>query len=84
MKDKLSAKDYPIAETRPEQILGRRKKPLDSLTLDAVIDGEVEIEDFRITPPSFVTTSGNCKICWPRSTGFEPRTRLRDDQNPPV
>ena len=26
MKDKLSAKDYPIAETRPEQVLGRRKK----------------------------------------------------------
>ena len=41
MKDKLSAKDYPIAETRPEQVLGRRKKPLDSLTLEAVIDGEV-------------------------------------------
>jgi len=54
MKDKLSAKDYPIAETRPKQILGRRKKPLDSLTLDAVIDGEVEIEDFRITPQALL------------------------------
>ena len=54
MKDKLSAKDYPIAETRPEQILGRRKKPLDSLTLEAVIDGEVEIEDFRITPQALL------------------------------
>ena len=54
MKDKLSAKDYPIAETRPEQVLGRRKKPLDSLTLEAVIDGEVEIEDFRITPQALL------------------------------
>ena len=54
MKDKLSAKDYPITETRPEQVLGRRKKPLDSLTLEAVIDGEVEIEDFRITPQALL------------------------------
>ena len=54
MKDKLSAKDYPIAETRPEQVLGRREKPLDSLTLEAVIDGEVEIEDFRITPQALL------------------------------
>ena len=54
MKDKLSAKDYPIAETRPEQVLGRRKKPLDSLTLEAVSDGAVEIEDFRITPQALL------------------------------
>ena len=54
MKDKLSAKVYTIAETRPEMVLGRQEKPLDSLTLEAIIDGEVEIEDFRITPQALL------------------------------
>ena len=49
MTDKLRAKDYPIAETRPERVLGSRGKPLASLTLDAVINGHVEMEDLRIT-----------------------------------
>ena len=35
-------------------MLFRSKKPLDSLTLEAVIDGEVEIEDFRITPQALL------------------------------
>ena len=33
---------------------GTPEKPLDSLTLEAVIDGEVEIEDFRITPQALL------------------------------
>ncbi|MDU9002595.1 diol dehydratase small subunit [Sedimentitalea todarodis] len=54
MTDELDAKDYPIAQTRPERVLGRRGKPLDSLTLDAVIDGDVEMEDLRITPQALL------------------------------
>ena len=54
MTEKLRAKDYPIAETRPDKVLGRRGKPLDTLTLDAVIDGDVEMEDLRITPQALL------------------------------
>lgn len=47
---KLGVLDYPLAERRPELIEGRRSKRLDEITLDALIDGEVEMEDLRITP----------------------------------
>ena len=50
----LTAKDYPTAETRPEQVAGSRGKPLSALTLDAVIDGDVEMEDLRITPQALL------------------------------
>ncbi len=46
----LTAKDYPTAETRPDQVTGARGKPLSALTLDAVIAGDVDMEDLRITP----------------------------------
>jgi len=54
MIGKLSAKDYPIAETRPECVLGNRGKPLASLTLEAVVKGDVEMEDLRITPQALL------------------------------
>ena len=54
MTDKLHAKDYPIAETRPERVLGQRGKPLASLTLEAVMDGNVGMEDLRITPQALL------------------------------
>jgi propanediol dehydratase small subunit len=47
---KLGASDYPLAEKRPELIEGRRGKQLDEITLDAVIAGDIELEDLRITP----------------------------------
>jgi propanediol dehydratase small subunit len=46
----LSAADYPLAEKRPELVTGGRGKSLDDLTLEAVISGEVTMEDLRITP----------------------------------
>lgn len=55
MSDKrMTAKDYPIAENRPEQVMGNRGKPLSSLTLDAVVDGSVDMDDLRITPQALV------------------------------
>ena len=54
MTEKLSAKDYPIAETRPDRVLGSRGKPLDSLTLDAVMEGDVSMEDLCITPQALL------------------------------
>lgn len=54
MTDDLNATDYPTAETRPERVLGRRGKPLDSLTMDAVLEGDVDMEDLRITPQALL------------------------------
>jgi len=47
---KLTTADYPLAETRPEQVKGKRGKTLAEITLDAVIEGGVTMEDLRITP----------------------------------
>lgn len=46
----LTSKDFPLAETAPQDVRGGRGKPLDTLTLDAVLEGDVTIEDLRITP----------------------------------
>ena len=51
MTDKrLTAADYPIAEQRPELVESARGKRLDDITLEAVLAGEVTMEDLRITP----------------------------------
>jgi propanediol dehydratase small subunit len=47
---KLTAKDFPLAEKRPDTVKGRRGKALPEITLDAVIAGDVTMEDLRITP----------------------------------
>ena len=46
----LTTADYPLAETRPGQVKGKRGKTLAEITLDAVIDGSIIMEDLRITP----------------------------------
>ena len=42
--------DYPLAETQPETITGKRGKRLSDITLDAVLSGAVTMDDLRITP----------------------------------
>jgi propanediol dehydratase small subunit len=42
--------DYPLAETQPDAVTGKRGKALPVITLDAVIAGDVTMEDLRITP----------------------------------
>jgi propanediol dehydratase small subunit len=42
--------DYPLAETQPEAVIGKRGKRLSDITLDAVLSGAVAMEDLRITP----------------------------------
>ena len=42
--------DYPLAETDPHAVIGQRGKSLGDVTLDAVLDGDVTMEDLRITP----------------------------------
>ncbi len=46
----LSADDYPIAEKRPDLVRGARGKRLEELTLDALVSGDITMEDLRITP----------------------------------
>lgn len=49
-KSDLGRDDYPLAENRPESVIGARSKKLEELTIDAVLNGNVDMEDLRITP----------------------------------
>lgn len=46
--------DYPLAETQAEAITGPRGKRLSDITLEAVLDGSVTMEDLRITPEALL------------------------------
>ena len=48
-EDRLTIADYPLAEKRPEIVRGKRGKGLDEITLDAVLEDRVALEDLRIT-----------------------------------
>lgn len=47
---KLDTGDYPLAEQRPDLVRSHGGRSLDDLTMDAVMDGDVTLEDLRITP----------------------------------
>lgn len=50
MSDKrLTIADYPLAEKRPEIVRGKRGKGLHEVTLEAVLEDRVALEDLRIT-----------------------------------
>jgi propanediol dehydratase small subunit len=55
---KLTPADYPLAERRPDLVRGKRGKPLDELTLEAVLDGRVTMEDLRITGAALAQQAG--------------------------
>lgn len=46
---RLGTGDYPLAETRPAEVRGRRGLSFDEITLEAVLSGKVTMEDLRIT-----------------------------------
>ena len=46
--------DYPLAETQPDAVSGPRGKRLSDVTLDAVLNGSVTMEDLRITPDALL------------------------------
>jgi len=51
MTDKpLTIADYPLAENRPDLVRSARGKALEELTVEAVMNGDVTLEDLRITP----------------------------------
>ena len=47
--ERLSIADYPLTEKRPETVRGKRGKGLDEITLEAVLEDRVTLEDLRIT-----------------------------------
>jgi propanediol dehydratase small subunit len=51
---RLGIADYPLAETRPAEVRGARGVSLEDITLDAVIEGRVGMEDLRITPEALL------------------------------
>jgi glycerol dehydratase small subunit/propanediol dehydratase small subunit len=51
---KLSIADYPLAETRPDQIRGKRGKALADITLASIMAGDVTMEDLQITPKALL------------------------------
>jgi propanediol dehydratase small subunit len=48
-REKLTVGDYPLAEKRPEIVMGKRGKSLDEITLEAVLEERAGMEDLRIT-----------------------------------
>jgi glycerol dehydratase small subunit/propanediol dehydratase small subunit len=54
----LSRDDYPLAEKRPDIVTGKRGKRLSDITLDAVMAGDIAMEDLRITPAALQAQAG--------------------------
>lgn len=51
MAEKLHyEKDYPLAEKRPDLVKTAKGRALDEVTLDAVLSGEIEADEIRVTP----------------------------------
>src|SRR5689334_8012337 len=48
-EERLSIADYPLAENRPEIVRGKRGKSVDEITLQALLEDSVALEDLRIT-----------------------------------
>lgn len=51
---KLTMADYPLAETRPDQIRGKRGIALNDITLASVLAGETTMADLQITPKALL------------------------------
>jgi len=42
--------DYPLSEKRRDLLKTSKDRPIDEITLDAVMDGEIEADEIRATP----------------------------------
>jgi propanediol dehydratase small subunit len=49
MTVELGVQDYPLSERHAELVRGQRGKSLEEVTLDTLAQGEVQMEDLRIT-----------------------------------
>ena len=50
----LTAKDYPLAEKWPGRVKGGRDKSLDDMTIEAVVSGDMTMDDLQITPEALM------------------------------
>lgn len=51
MAEKLHyEQDYPLAEKRPDLVKTVNDRPLSDITLDAVLNGEIQADEIRVTP----------------------------------
>lgn len=51
MAEKLNyEQDYPLSEKRPDLVKTVKDRPLDEVTLEVVLSGEVEADEIRVTP----------------------------------
>ena len=49
--DKLHyEQDYPLSEKRRDLIITSKDRSIDDITLDAVMEGEIEADEIRVTP----------------------------------
>ncbi len=67
--EKLNVKkDYPLADKRPELILTPTGKKIDEITMEHVLEGNVKIEDCRISDQTLeyqaqiAESAGNCQM----------------------
>ena len=51
---KLNRQDFPLAETRPSKVKGKRGMALSELTIEAVLEGNVDLDDLQITPEALL------------------------------
>jgi len=51
---KLNRQDFPLAETRPSKVKGKRGMALSELTIEAVLEGTVDLDDLQITPDALL------------------------------
>lgn len=54
----VGIRDYPLAETQPDKVRGAGGLSLADVTLDAVLEGRVGMEDLRITPEALRAQAG--------------------------
>lgn len=50
----FTARDYPVAETQPHRVKGKRGRTLDELTIEAAVDGSIDMTDLGITPEALM------------------------------
>lgn len=51
MAEKLHyEQDYPLSEKRPDLVRTVKDRPLEEITLDKVLSGEIEADEIRVTP----------------------------------
>lgn len=51
---RFSASDYPLTDKHPDRVTGQHGKTLEQLTVEAAVDGQLDMDDLRITPQALL------------------------------